>query len=566
MSVRPTTTASANLTTGLALLLLGLSPAAGQEPRGAGRSVEANRVAELTFTSDKTYADPFNQLDLTAVFRRPDGKQLRVPAFWAGGRVWKVRYSSALLGTHTFRTECSDTANGKLHGAGGQVEIVAYRGSNPLYRHGPIRVAADHRHFEHLDGTPFFWLGDTWWMGLCRRLHWPEEFQTLAADRKQKGFNVVQIVAGLYPDMPAFDPRGANEAGFPWEPGYRSIRPDYFAAADQRLQYLADQGFVPCIVGGWGYHLPWLGVARMEKHWRYLVARYGALPVVWCAAGEVTMPYYLARDKGKDAQFQKEGWTSVVRTIRQADPFGRLLTLHPAGGVSSRGSVNDPGDVDFELLQTGHGMREVIRSTADQVRTALSAQPPVPVIVGECSYENLLGQIPAEICRSLFWVAITSGAAGHTYGANGIWQLNREAEPYGPSPHGGNWGTLPWTKAMKLPGGAQVALGKRVLLGYPWWRLEPHPEWATIDGPGSKETAYAAGIAGSLRLVYVPGPWPVLVKQLEPNAKYRAWRVDPVNLDRKSAGVVDGKDSPSWRCPPPDTGHDWLLILEGSSG
>ena len=139
-------------------------------------------------------------------------------------------------------------------------EIVAYAGDNPLYRHGPLRVAADHRHFEHADDTPFFWLGDTWWMGLCQRLHWPDEFQQLAADRKAKGFNVIQIVAGLYPDMPAFDPRGANEAGFPWENDYARIRPEYFDAADQRLRYLVEQGFTPCIVGAWGYFMPWMGV------------------------------------------------------------------------------------------------------------------------------------------------------------------------------------------------------------------------------------------------------------------------------------------------------------------
>jgi hypothetical protein len=506
-----------NLAAGLALLLSGPTPAAAREPADSGRSVEANRMIELTFTSEKTYADPFNQLDLAALFRRPDGKELRVPGFWAGGQVWKVRYSSPLLGTHTFRTECSDAGDAGLHGVGGRVEVVAYRGQNPLYRHGPIRVAADHRHFEHLDGTPFFWLGDTWWMGLCRRLHWPEEFQALAADRKQKGFNVVQIVAGLYPDMPAFDPRGANEAGFPWEPGYRGIRPEYFDAADRRLQHLADEGIVPCIVGGWGYHLPWLGVAKMEKHWRYLVARYAALPVVWCAAGEVTMPYYLSRDKSGDSQFQKQGWTTVARTIHRLDPFGRLLTLHPSWRTPTRQSVTDPSVVDFELLQTGHGMREVIGPTGQQVLAARATPPPVPVIVGEPSYENLNNQIPAEVCRSCFWVAITSGAAGHTYGANGIWQLNREEQPYGASPHGGNWGTLPWTKAMKLPGGVQVALGKKFLLGCPWWRLEPHPEWARIDLPSSKDTATAAGIPGSLRLVYLPGPWPVVVEQLEPN-------------------------------------------------
>ena len=142
--------------------------------------------------------------------------------------------------------------------------------------HGPIRVADDHRHFAHADGTPFFWLGDTWWMGLTKRLSWPDDFQELAADRRAKGFNVVQIVAGLYPDMPAFDPRGENEAGFPWEKDYARIRPDYFDAADRRIAYLVDQGFVPCIVGAWGYHLPYLGEAKMKLHWRNLVARWGA--------------------------------------------------------------------------------------------------------------------------------------------------------------------------------------------------------------------------------------------------------------------------------------------------
>ena len=128
------------------------------------------------------------------------------------------------------------------------VTVEKYHGDNPFYRHGPLRVAADHRHFEHADGTPFFWLADTWWMGLTSRLHWPQEFQELAADRKAKGFDVIQIVAGIYPDMPAFDPRGANEAGFPWEKDYKTIRPEYFDKADQRLIYLADQGFSPCIV------------------------------------------------------------------------------------------------------------------------------------------------------------------------------------------------------------------------------------------------------------------------------------------------------------------------------
>jgi len=62
-------------------------------------------------------------------------------------------------------------------------------------------------------------------------------------------------VAGLYPDMPAFDPRGRNESGFPWVENFSRIRPEYFDRADLRLTYLADQGLVPCVVMAWGYHL-----------------------------------------------------------------------------------------------------------------------------------------------------------------------------------------------------------------------------------------------------------------------------------------------------------------------
>ena len=83
----------------------------------------------------------------------------------------------------------------------------------PLYLHGPLRVAADRRHFEHADGTPFFWLADTWWMGLCADFTGRRSSSSWRPTAKQKGFSVVQIVAGLYPDMPAFDPRGAERGG-----------------------------------------------------------------------------------------------------------------------------------------------------------------------------------------------------------------------------------------------------------------------------------------------------------------------------------------------------------------
>ena len=37
-------------------------------------------------------------------------------------------------------------------------------------------------------------------------------------------------------------------------------------------------------------------------------------------------------------------------------------------------------------------------------------------------------QIPAQWPRAMFWICMMNGAAGHTYGANGIWQVNRRGE------------------------------------------------------------------------------------------------------------------------------------------
>jgi hypothetical protein len=172
----------------------------------ASQKVDANQVAEISLVSEKIYQNPFMEVELDVIIMPPDGAQLRVPAFWAGGNRWCFRYASATPGLHIWRSECSDKTNTKLHGLAGKIEVTAYHGGNVLYQHGPVRVAKDHRHFEHADATPFFWLADTWWKGLCKRLTW-EGFQELTADRKAKGFNAVQIVCGPYPDEGMFEDR-----------------------------------------------------------------------------------------------------------------------------------------------------------------------------------------------------------------------------------------------------------------------------------------------------------------------------------------------------------------------
>jgi len=534
--------------------------------------VPQNHIAEWHLTSGKSYADPFNDIELDAVFTAPDGRTWKVPAFWAGGQKWGFRYSSTATGLHHFKTVCSDTGNTDLHGIEGSVEVTAYEGDNPLLVHGPLQMAADRRHLQHADGKPFFWLGDTWWMGLCKRLQWPDEFRELAADRLSKGFTLVQIVAGLYPDMDAFDERGANEAGYPWERDWSRIVPAYFDAADLKIAYLVRAGIVPCIVGCWGYYLDFAGDDVIRKHWRNLVARWGAYPVVWCVAGEALMFYYLkhppaGQEEAKRVELRSR-WTEIARYISSLDGHKNPVTIHPTS--LGHDQVSEPAVLDVDMLQTGHGGHASLANTVNLVEDSLAHEPKLPVLVGEVNYEGIMESSREEIQRFIFWTVMLTGAAGHTYGANGIWQLNRRDCPYGASPHGSAWGGPPWDDAYRLPGSGQIGLAKRLLERYEWWRFETHHEW--IEPCQTRENRvgpYAAGIPGQVRVIYSPAAsiwaaWSgkMLVKGLEPGQQYRACFFDPKTGVEHDLGIVSGDAEGNYKVPKPPVFQDYAIVLE----
>jgi len=523
-----------------------------------------NCMTEWSFVSAKSYSDAFNEVTLDVIFIDPDGEEHRMPAFWSGEQTWRIRYAASKVGTYRWRSVCSDESNSDLHGREGTLEVTPYEGDNPLLKRGYLRISDNHRYLEHRDGTPFFWLGDTWWMGLCRRLSWPGDFQTLTADRVQKGFSVIQIVAGPYPDMGPFDDRGVNEAGHPWEKDYSRINPAYFDMADLRIHHLVRKGLVPCILGCWGYYMIFMGVEKMKQHWRYLVARYGAYPVVWCLAGEGIMGYYLAEDRKKDSEIQKKGWTELAKYVREIDPFHHPLTIHPTD--SARNQVEDSTLVDIDMLQTGHGDRKSIPNTVRRVKEAYAAAPTIPVINGEVCYEGIGEASRQEVQRFMFWTCMLSGACGHTYGANGIWQVNTKELPYGPSPHGMTWGNIPWDEASQLPGSKQIALGKKLLQRYEWWNFQPHPEWVEPHANEKNYNApYAAGISGKVRAIFLPsGVWGITVKGIETDASYRAFLFNPVDGSELEIGTVEPDDQGNWRVPISRSPifQDWVLVLE----
>ena len=504
----------------------------------APRRVEANRVAEISLVPRRTYQNPFMAVELDAIITQPDGKQIRVPGFWAGGNRWCFRYSSPKPGKFAWRTECSDRTNPTLHAAEGKIEVVAYAGDNPLCCHGFIRVAKDRRHFEHADGTPFFWLGDTWWKGLCKRLTW-EGFQELTTDRRAKGFTVVQIVCGVYPDEGLFEPRWENEGGKPYlTRDFTVVNPAYFDYADRRIKHLVEAGIVPAIVGGWGRGdcngMQMAGVAGIKRHWRNLIARFGAYPTVWIIGGESGGPE----------------WTEVARYVQKTDPYRHPATIHPFN--SARQSVTDETVIDFDMLQTGHGDWEAAHGAIPKLKAAYTRTPVMPALVGEYCYEGHMQTAFQDVQRDVFWGCMLSGAAGQTYGAAGIWHMSVEGDP-GITPIY-DWTT--WKEGMNYPGSTQLGLGKRLIEKYPWARFEPHPEWVEAG-------LFAAGIPGQVRFIYLPrrgvynwnGP---VIKHLERDVPYSAFYFNPTNGKRYALGTFLSAGPP----PEPFKGHSQPRLFE----
>lgn len=542
-----------------------------------------NSYFEKTFISHKTYADPFNEVDVDVIFTN-GGDSWRVPTFWRGGNSWTVRFAPPAKGEYTYRLESTDKSNPDLNGHETKVTLVPYSGPNPALKHGMLRVSGNKRYFEYQDGTPFFWLGDTWWDGLSDRLSW-EGFQTLTNDRKKKGFTVIQLVAGLIPsdeENAPVDPGFHNEGGQVYDPEFKQVNPKYFDYADRRIRYLFDSGITPVIFGAWSQALRQMGVQKMEKHWRYIIARYGAYPLFWSVGGEVFDP---PTNNGRNypdyfGYRQPGSWTQVARYLRSTDPYHHPVTVHEVSVDDL--PLQDESLTDFHLFQPGHSGWASIQYEIGLLNEHYARTDVVkPLVVGEIGYERLGGWQLEDFQRVAFWLGTLNGAAGFTYGANGVWESYTADKPLARY----RYSFMTWEEGMKLPGSYYDGMASKLVRQYQWWKFEPHPEWLALprgttlleprsggnnefhihlggfgdpeqyggdvdaqndwkDANGNFYLPYAAGIPREVRMIYLPSfnldpaKSPTIL-DLEKGVRYHAFYWDPSYGIKFDLGAVE---------------------------
>jgi len=427
------------------------------------------RVHEVTLTAAVAHSRP-EQVTLWATYTGPEGETLRVPGFWDGDDTWRVRFAPTREGRWRWETECSETGDAGLHGVTGEIRVGPARGDNPLYVHGGfLRVSENRRYLTYTDGTPFFWLGDTWWF--CPSALVPMEgssnpayesmFRTLVDKRSEQGYSVVQWAFQGEPLVP--------EAWITNLAAQGRVNVGYWQQVDAYVAYATEAGLMPTIALTWWYDLEKLPLESLQFLWRNVIARYGAYPVTWLITGE-----YNFIEKNADITDRIAKVVELGQYIKDTDPYHRAMTVHPWWFRGDRRQAWDEPWYDFVMFQGAHGAYPDVELYLD----AYTRDDPKPILEAECNYEGIHQMTDADV-RWAAYRAIQAGSLGYTYGAHGLWYPtqgpnDRTFDEWGPP--------IPWWEALELPGGAQMTHLRALYASVPWWKLEPRPDALRVEG------------------------------------------------------------------------------------
>ncbi len=525
-------------------------------------------VLEIALEARHEYPDPLHEVAVQATFTDPEGKPRQVDAFWDGEDTWRIRFSPDMLGTWSWRT-LSNVADAGLSKQSGEFNCVAYEGDNPLYRHGPLRVAASRSYLEHRDSTPFFYLADTAWNGPLRS-H-PGDWQSYLEQRREQNFTAVQFVTTqwrAYQEKQAFS---MNER--------LSIEPTFFQRLDPKLGAInqAHMVAVPVLLWSYGPTDPGLalpeGAAMMLA--RYLLARWGAYNVIWILAGD-----------GDYRGERAERWKRIGREVfgRQHD---RPVTMHPMGLHWVEPEFRDEQWYDFIGYQSSHSQSpQALQWLVDgPPARQWDVEPRRPVINLEPCYEFLntgrkgRPNQAYDVRRATYRSLLVHPPAGVTYGADPVWVWNEVAAPA--LGHEDTHDLVqPWSDALDSPAAAQMSILAEIWAALPWTDLRPAPDMLTghsepVDA--GRQPVAARSTDGRVAVVYLPTGEPVQLDLTSLNGKVGeiAW-IDPHNGHLQAAEadfaepmleltppepaeietLVGGADGASEQMP-----ADWLLVL-----
>lgn len=442
----------------------------------------------------------------------------------------------------------------------------------PVPRQLPrLQVSENRRSLVTEDGKPFFWLGDTAWE-LFHRLSL-EEADDYLRIRAEQRFNVIQAV--LLAELEGIT-AGNAYGRLPLLPGDDGtpdpLRPDlkgpysYWDHVDAVLELAGQKGMYLALLPAWGdkFNRMWgegpeiFTPERARAYGEWLGRRYAEHShLVWVLGGD--------RPLSTSRHFQIiEGMAEGLK----AGGARQLMTFHPKGAESSSYHLHDAPWLDFNMIQSGHGEREI--TNYDRVRLDYERLPVKPTLDAEPCYEDIPigfraenGYFDEADVRRAAYYAVLSGALGHTYGHHSVWPMADGMYASAALKEPGDFIIMSWREALQRPGARQMRHLRALFEPYWGSGLRPVQQIIARNRPGANYMTAAQ--TDTTAFIYCPNGLYVdaAMGYIEGEEAIISWycpregRV--VRKERAgNAGIL------RFTAPTSGRGCDWVLIMEGA--
>ncbi len=416
-----------------------------------------------------------------------------------------------------------------------------------------LRVSDSGRYLVDGNGQPFFWLGDTGWTMFSSLSL--EDAEYYLENRREKGFNVIQCIIAHWSRN---DVRANPDGQRPWlsdDPA--TPNQAYFEHVDAIVKLAEEKGIILAMLPAWGDFVTENEVLTADNAGDYglwLGFRYQSAPnVVWVLGGD-RLP------DGHGDVFRE-----LAGGLAQGDGGSHLMTYHPrGGGHSSSEFFHDEHWLSFNMIQSSHS---IDYPNYQDVLGDYSRAPTKPTLDGEPRYENIISGLRREgvrmddhDIRKAAYNAVLSGALGHTYGCNGVFQFYKLGEESRWQPG------IEWQAALDLPGAFDMTHLKNLMLARAWHKLVPDQSLIRKGGgEGGTYVPAARSDNGQFAYIYIPVRQTVTVdmSKITGEGAKASW-YNPRTGESTEAGEFDNSGRMEFTPPSGPEDPDYVLVLESA--
>lgn len=448
--------------------------------------------------------------------------------------------------------------------------LVAHNGYAQSAQKLPIiKISENQHYFVTADEKPFFWLGDTGWLafGKLDREGVSKYFQ----DRKEKGFNVVQVmvlhslnVTNVYGDKALLNEDVSKPLTTAGNNFSNPQEYDYWDHVDYTLDVAQKNGIYVAMVPVWGTNVSKgnkVSKEQAQQYARFLADRYkNRTNIIWLNGGDT---------HGNEFT---DIWNTIGSTLKTSNP-DQLVTFHPFGRTDSSENYHNEKWLDFNMFQSGHRRydQDTLAASFKEdnykfVQRDYELKPAKPTLDGEPSYEGIPHGLhdtlqpkwtANDVRRYGYW-SVFAGAAGYTYGHNAVMQMFRK----GDKPAYGNKEI--WTNAINAPGAGQMVFLKKLMLDFPY--LERIPDQSLIANQGEKYDYLIATRGEKYALIYTYNGRKIVLNMGKITGdKVTASWYNPRNGKETKIGSVENKGTKEFQPSGNKVdGNDWVLILKSN--